>query len=298
MSLMSDTQGTPERVWALVQLLVAHGGRIPREEVRHWLDPLGSPIREATAITQTVGAASSLALVKHDTTSKSVALSSNDAPRDLLAFTDWVHNRLVGLSESHPDAVVLRAFAWFVANSAEQQGTTWMNGRTNTELADSIRSALGNDSEGATFNATRYPRWRDWITFLGLGYDMPLKGTTIFFPYVVERMRRLRVDIFNDFDAREEVDAEAFLGTLSTLMPYLDGGTLFADMAQRIGWTPSSGSLSPVTSTALRELHDRGVFALRMYGDTRGAWALSPDPTHKIQAFRTVSQGIQRTPHG
>ena len=295
---MSDTQGTPERVWALVRLVVAHGGRISREEVRHWLDPLRSPAGEATAITQTVGAASSLELVKSDTTSKSLTLSSNEVPSDLLAFTDWVHNRLVGLCESHPDAVVLRAFAWFVARSAEQQGTTWLNGRSNTDLADSIRSALESDSEGATFNPTRYPRWRDWITFLGLGYDMPLKGSTIFFPYVVERMRRVRNEIFSDIDAGEEVDAEDFLRKLSNLMPYLDGGTLFADMAQRIGWSPTSGRLSPVTSTALRDLHDSGVFALRMYGDTRGAWSLSPDPTHKIRAFRTVSQGIQSNPHG
>ena len=296
MSLMSDTQGTPERVWALVRLVSAHGGRMPRDDVRHWLDPLHSDAREATAVTQTVGAASSLALVSHDTTSKSLILGINEFPGDLVAFADWVHERLIGLPDFHPDAVVLGAFAWFVANSAKQKGMTWMNGRSTNDIADSIRSALGNDSEGATFNATRYPRWRDWITFLGLGYDVPFKGGAIFLPYVVERMRRIQNDVFKDTGA--EVDAKAFLARLSSLMPYLDGGTLFDDMAQHIGWSPTLGRLSPVTSTALRELHDRKVLELRTYGDTRDDCALSPDRTHKIQSFRTVSQGPMDNPHG
>ena len=296
MSLMSDTQGTPERVWALVRLVAVHGGQMPREEVRHWLDPLHSDAREGTAVTQTVGAASSLALVNHDKTSKSLILGINEFPSDLAAFADWVHERLVGLSESHADAVVLRAFAWFVANSAKQQRMTWMNGRSTNDVTDSIRSVLGTDSEGATFNATRYPRWRDWIAFLGLGYDVPFRGGAIFLPYVVDRMRRIQNNLFKDTGA--EVDAKAFLARLSNLMPYLDGGTLFDDMAQRIGWSPTMGRLSPVTSTALRELHDRRVLELQTYGDTRDDCALSPDPTHKIQSFRTVAQEPRDNPHG
>ena len=298
MSLMSDTQGTPERVWALVRLVAARGGRIPREEVRHWLDPISWDASESTAVAQTVGAASSLELVNLDATTKSLILGINKIPGDPLAFTDWIHERLVGLPSLHPDAVVLRAFAWFVANSAKQQGTTWMNGLSNQNIADSIRSALGHDSEGATFNATRYPRWRDWITFLGLGYDVPLKGSTIFFPYVIERMRRLRDDIFKDVNTSVEIDAKAFLERLARRMPYLDGGTLFDDMAQRVGWSPTSRQLSSVMSTALRGLHDCGTLELRMYGDTRDAWSLSPDPTHKIGAFRTVSQGRRFNSHG
>lgn len=295
MSLMSDTQGTPERVWALVRLVAANGGRLPREDVRHWLDPLHSDAGEATAITQTVGAASSLELVNHDTTSKSLNLSINELPSDLAAFGDWVHKRLVRLSDSHSDAVVLRAFAWFVANSAKQKGMTWMNGRSTGDIADSIRSTLGTDSEGATFNATRYPRWRDWIAFLGLGYAVPFRGSAIFLPYVVDRMRRIQHDLFKDTAA--EVDARAFLTRLSNLMPYLDGGALFDDMAQRIGWAPTVGQLSPVTSTALRQLHDRRILELRTYGDTRDDCTLSPDPTHAIQSFRTVAHEPNNNPH-
>lgn len=292
---MSDTQGTPERVWALVRLVAAHGGRMLRDDVRHWLDPLHE---NATNVAQTVGAASSLALVHQDTASKSLTLGINEVPGDQLAFADWVHQHLVGLPESDPDAVVLRAFAWFVANAAKRQGTTWMNGRSNKHIADAIRADLANDTESATFNVSRYPRWRDWITFLGLGYDVPLKGGAIFFPYTVDRMQRLRHDMFKGVDAGTEVDAIAFVERISNLMPYLDGGTLFLDMAQRIGWAPTEGRLSPVTSTALRELHDRGILTLRMYGDTRGAWSLSPDPAHKVEKFRTVSQGTPNNPHG
>lgn len=289
MSLMTDTQGTPERVFALARLIAARGGHIPREEVRHWLDPQNDEDKESTAITQTVGAARSLALIRVDNASNSLVLDVNSLPDNPATFSDWVHERLVGLRDDHPDGVVLQAFAWFVASVDQHRGTTWLNDRSNTDIADTIRGVLGGDGQGSTFNSTRYPRWRDWITFLGLAYDMPLKGSNIFYPFVVERMRRLLDELFKGKDTGDEMEAEVFLKRLSTRMPYLDRGSLFADMAARIGSAPKPGSLSPVTSTALRTLNDLGLLELRMHGDARDAYSLSPDPTHRPSAFRTVA---------
>ncbi len=294
MSLMTDTQGTPERVFALAQLIAARGGQIPRDEVRHWLDLTSADDKESTAVRQTVGAASSLGLVGVDTASKSLVLGVNNLPRDRATFSDWVHEQLVSLPQAHPDAVVLRAFAWFVANVGKHRGTTWLSDLSNQQIADAIRSDIASDEEGSTFNVTRYPRWRDWITFLGLAYDVPLKGGNVFYPYVTERLRRLYDELFEGIDAGQEMEVEAFLTRLSDRMPYLDNGPLFVDMTERVEWSPSPGRLSPVTSTALRDLHDSGVLELRMHGDARDAYSLSPDPTHRIAAFRAVVPTARR----
>src|SRR5437762_5592214 len=109
MSLMSDTQGTPERVWSLVRLLGAHGGEMPRHDVKEWLDPLERDTL-GTAVANTIGAASSLGLVSTDNNGKSLRLEVSDLPRDIDCFSDWVHDRLAKLPGDDSDAIVLAAF--------------------------------------------------------------------------------------------------------------------------------------------------------------------------------------------
>jgi len=80
MSLLSSTQGTPERVWSLVSALHANGGTLDRTETIEWLNPGflrdGQDIRERPdALNQTLGAASSLHAIELDR--DSVRLSLN-----------------------------------------------------------------------------------------------------------------------------------------------------------------------------------------------------------------------------
>ena len=68
MSLLSDTQGRPERVWSLLRLLQALGGRVPRSDVNTWMMPASFRDSEESLsqVTQTIGSARSLGLVEDD----------------------------------------------------------------------------------------------------------------------------------------------------------------------------------------------------------------------------------------
>ncbi len=287
MSLMSDIRGTPERVWSLVRLLDAYDGELPREEVFHWLDPLGTD-EKGTAVDNTIGAARSLALISADEKGSTLRLDDHNLPKDIDGFSDWVHARLVGLPSDHADAIVLTAFAWFIAMSGKHRNTTWLK-KSGNDIADSIRHDLASDGEASTFNVTRYPRWRDWIQFLGLGFDMPVRGGTVFYPHVTERMERVIVrDFIHVFDAGADIEAEGFLEHLAEAMPYVDEGRLFKAVAARVDWASQAKQLSPVTSTALRDLHDDGRIELVVRGDERQMYQLTPDPAHRISAFSFV----------
>src|SRR5258708_4152099 len=159
MSLMTDIQGTPERVWSLLNLIHAHGGEMTRVAVKQWLDPFDSDPKD-TAVTNTIGAAASLDLVSTDSSAKTVKSQLPEFPKDISAFGDLAHSRLVQVTSDHGDSVVLEAFAWFVARSAKETRTTWISQYSTDELCDLIRHDITVGADDKRFNTTRYPRWR------------------------------------------------------------------------------------------------------------------------------------------
>lgn len=283
MSLMTDTQGTPERVLALLQLLSAHGGRLPQTQIRPWLDPLE---REQKAVDQTLGAARSLGLVQSQ--GAEIALDVGDCPADIDGLADLVHRRLVAIQQNDANAVVLETYAWFVARSARERGTSWIVRYNNTQLTDEINHALQREGETHTFNTTRYPRWRDWIGLMGLGLDCPKPGGDHFLPFASERLAIELSALEEQSVPGAPVKAERFVRLCSERMPYLDAGVAFERAARRIDWRPTARALGPVFSDALRDLHDRKRVELQMTGDTPDAYRLSDDPAHKVKAFSAV----------
>ncbi len=287
MSLMSDTQGTPERVWSLVNLLAGHDGELSRGGIKVWLDPFQTDTK-GTAIQNTTGAAASLDLVESDRSSDTLRLLPEDLPDTQSDFADWVHAKLVATPPEHGNSVVLEAYAWFVANCAREKGTIWIERETADSLTERIRVDLTSEAEEGRFNKTRYPRWRDWIAFVGLGLDLPIPRGQAFFPYATVRLERELGALRDRFGIDEEIPAETFLYALVQRMPYLDGGQLFQTAADRIHWSPPPRQLSIVTSSALRELDDDGVLELKMYGDAPNAFTLHPEPTQRKKAFISV----------
>jgi hypothetical protein len=296
MSLLSDTRDTPRTVWALVQLLAAHDGELERNGVWGWMDPFdtgkddqGRP-KAGNALDQTIGAASSLGLVDTDAAAGTVTLAASDLPDDLAGFGDWVHNHLARVPANHPDRVVLETLAWFVASFARNKGTAWVRDHNRDSLAEAINTALLSDSsdgaEDNRFNTSKWPRWREWVGFMGLGLEAP---GTLFYPYPTTRLQRELEGLGNRLGFDHEIDAAPFLTAVAETMPYLDGGTLFEQAARRIGWHPNPWGLSTPLSVALRDLHEEGHIRLRMYGDTRDAFTLSPDTTSALKAIRTLT---------
>jgi hypothetical protein len=287
MSLMSDIQGTPERIWGLVKLLAAQGRELPRASIKNWMDPFDSDPR-GTALNNTISACASLGFV--DTKAESVCLTIGDVPDNMQAFADRVHTRLKETPSDHGDSVILEVLAWFVARSAREQGTTWVTDYSTSDLCDAIRNDIRVGEDDKRFNTTRYPRWRDWMSFLGLGVDIPRTGASqTFYPYVTERLVRVLTRLRATLGTDKEIEADDFLKALVGEMPYLDGGVLFEVALQRVKAARAPRQLSPVLSVALRDLQGDGLLELRMHGDARGALNLANDPTEKLQAFRYVT---------
>jgi hypothetical protein len=307
MSLLSDTRGTPNTVWALIHLLSTNAGELQQEGVSGWLDPLDTRIDEhgktkkGNTFDQTLGAAASLGLIENDRNSKTIKLLVSDLPSDIQGFSDWVHEHLATIPLEDSDSVVLEAFAWFVASCAKEKGTDWIKSLSREQLADNINAALLSDrkiaDEENRFNTTKLPRWRDWVGFMGLSIEMPSTGRPTFYPYVTGRFEREVKQLSEKLGHDEEITAATFLAALSERMPYVDGGAHFNLAAKRIGLKPTPRQLSIVLSNSLRELHDEGVLELKTRGDARDVYTLSKDQTHRIESFLTVTIKSPEAPH-
>jgi hypothetical protein len=135
-------------------------------------------------------------------------------------------------------------------------------------------------------NTTKLLPWRRWLAFMGLGVSLPLVQGTPDLPLPSTRIARELARA--DFPVDVEMPAADLLAALAERLPYLDGGRLYAQACQRIEHAASGRRLSPLTSAALRDLHDEGFLSLRPRGDAADAARLWDDPSHLIQTFSTV----------
>lgn len=274
MSLLTATQGTPGRVYALLRLLQEAGEALPTDSIAGWLVPRNVIEREEVprpkeALEQTISAARSLCLISE---SSPVSLSIQ-VPDTIEAFADLAHGQLCSLPAEDANAVVLKVYAWFVIRAEQDPGSLHRPGREAlvAEIDGAFPRSEGEDAR--TFNPTKFVPWARWASFLGLGSELP---NTPFFPYPAERiLRELRaIAAERGFDC--ELDFREVREQLSTRMSYLDGGEFFLEMAQRVGFR--ARTLSRVLSNALRDLHQEGQIQLTALGDSAERVPFAPDP--------------------
>lgn len=285
MSLLSDTQGRPERVHSLLKLLEAHGGKLGRQEIQAWLMPRALGKERTTAADQTLGAAKSLGFIKAEERRAEQELTVSPVPEDPAGFGDLVHNRLLD-APNVADRVLFEAYAAVLVRCEQEQGTAWLKIDTVAEVSNFIRHALaGADGAKDQFNEEKSPPWRAWLVAMGMAWDTQEMG---FHPQPTVRLERELPEIGNLLGFDKEIPAAKFLAQVAQRMPYVDSGPVFEDMARRIRWSRGTPRLGVVLSETLRELHDDQVLQLVLRGDTTGATALAEDPTHKIQSFGFV----------
>lgn len=289
MSLLSNPQGTPERVWSLVAGLAAIGKSASRETYDGLLNPgyLKDGVENRakdTLAANAHGAALSLKLVEAGRDEARLLIES---PSDFAAFADHVHDHLAKLSTGDPDAPILETYAWIVADSDRNRGTHWIYQSGREEFADRANSALlGEDEDGKPMNTTKLVPCRRWLAFLGLGISLPLDGVPDL-PLPIERISRELNR--SDFSPNTVMDADDFVSWIARRMPYLDRGRLFIQACQRIDHVPAAGRLSPLLSAALRDLHDQGVIQFVLSGDAVDRVRLTEESTHAFDAFTTVT---------
>jgi len=296
MSLLTATQGTPNRVFGLLRLLSEAGTPLSVETIAGWLVPentIGNNevVRPKEGLEQTLSAARSLRLLSDG----SPVTATAEVPNTIQAFADLAHQHLCDLPATDANAVVLKVYAWFVLR--EDRDAASLHRRERDGLASEIDGAFprAKDEDPKAFNSTKIAPWVRWVSFLGLGMELP---NTIFFPYPAERVLRELRRIAADAGFDRDMDFREVQKELSKRAPYLDHGDVFLEMSDRTGWRPRT--LSRVLSGALRELHQEGEIRLIALGDSADRVQFAPDPNdltglpgaNRIRVFEEASRAV------
>lgn len=274
MSLLTATSGTPNRVYALLRLLHEAGESLSMEEIAGWLVPRyligkAEASRPKEGLEQTLSAARSLRLVSNGYP----VFPTAAVPATIDAFADLAHLNLCALPADDANAVILKVYAWFVIRVDQDPGSLHRPGRETlvAEIDGAFPRSEGEDAK--TFNDTKLKAWARWVSFLGLGSELP---HTPFFPYPAERvlceLRAIAAEL--GFDC--ELNFREVQERLSARMAYLDGGEYFGEMSQRLGFR--ARTLSRVLSNVLRDLHQEGQIQLTALGDSAERIPFAPDP--------------------
>lgn len=302
MSLLTDTQGTPERVWSLLRLLSSKGGSLSSSEIEAWMNPDfrggGVMAREPLSVSvyQTIGSAASLGFM--ESPKRGEYRLAVPLPASLDDFADLVHASLVATDADQANSVMLEAYAAVVALTERHGGTAWAN-KTRLDFAADIDHGLRavDERDGERrFNSTKYPAWARWMSFLGLGIEVPIAGgRNTFYPYPTGRLERELRLLAEELPPGREHDVDTVLRCLSRRMPYLDEGRCLLVAAERLGLGLRPRTLTMVLSGAFRDLHDDGRLVLATPGDAADAFALGRDPTHPLKSVKTLTVVIQET---
>lgn len=289
MALLTATQGTPHRIWSLLQILGARGEALLREEIEGWMNPEihieGQSSRsEKSAVSQTIDATAGLGLV--DRNAGLLSLSIKEVPKNAEVLADEIYSRLASPAEGDADAVVFEALALVLAKSDAEKVHHWASLMDRQSLADFLRDALGPGHDGKTydrFNDTKLTPWKRWLEFLGLWREFPHGMAQ---PVLTKRLRRevSRADLAPD----TEMDAVDFLAKLRAQMPFIDGGELYEQACERLRIPSKRDELSNCFSAALRELDASGIITLVRRGDASGGFSLSRNKFSKIGTFHAV----------
>lgn len=294
MSLLTATQGTPNRVFALLRFLSEAGTPLSTESIGGWLIPrnlvAGSPAnRPKEGLEQTISAARSLRLISDGPLITAVV----DVPAVIQRFADLAHKHLCELPGGDANAVVLKVYAWFVLRADRDVAGLYRPDRESLVAEIDRVFPRSGDEEAKTFNPTKFAPWTRWVSFLGLGADLP---NTPFFPHPVERVLRELRAIGADAGFDRDLDFREVQLQLGKRAPYLDGGDIFLEMADLTAWRPRT--LSRVLSGAFRELHQEKEIRLVALGDSADRVPFAPDPTdltpgaNRIQIFEEAPRAL------
>ena len=277
-------------MWSLIGGLQAAGGILPHDDYIALLNP--GYDREGTSIMvdrnlagDSTGVAAALGLVTKE--EGTYRLTVNDVGP--VQFADLVHDRLLAAEDGSPDAVILEAYAWLVAESHRRKDLGWSAAPDRDDFVDDMLVGLtGQDDDGTRpMNTTKLPAWRRWLVFLGLAIDLPMtlrRSAWHFCP-----ARRIALELERAGLPRGATLAGAeFARIVGERCPYLDGGRKYRQACRRLGYVHPSRDLSAAMTIGLRELEADGVLEFSLLGDSGDALHFVPDPSFRNNSFNRV----------
>jgi hypothetical protein len=270
MSLLSDTQGRPHTVRAVIQTMKLLGGKLPDDEVVRWFLPgpfQGEDAEKAKSrVSQTLGCARSLGWVETDR--RVHRLINLEIPTTPDAFLDHLHATLCA-TDKVEDRRVLEAYSVVVIHMEEERTTDWLKDWTAPRLADFIDLAIRGGEEGPrTFNTTKLTAWPEWLEGIGLAWNSKSeRSLKQFLPDPMPRLQRELPHLGAELGFDRELSPYEFLRALGRRMPYLDGGAILQDISERMKRPLPQDRVTLVLARALRELGEDGGLTLVSRGD-------------------------------
>jgi len=292
LSVLSQPQGTPERVWSLIDGLQAAGGLLRQEDFVALLNPGYTREGSTVAVHRTqaqnaVGVSTSLKLVEKEGSEFRLAVATGITRE---SFSDLIHDVLLEFRGAEPNAVMLDAYAWLVAESHRRKDLAWCADMDRTSMVEAMLVGLtGDDDDGSRpMNTTKLPAWQRWLVFIGLCEDLPTPSKSNFWHF--SPARRIAREL-----ARAEVEVDMpmsgsdFMRLIALRCPYLDGGRKYAQACTSIGYTHGPRELSAALTVGLRELEADGILDFNLIGDSSDALYFVPDPSFRTNSFNRVT---------
>jgi hypothetical protein len=276
-SLLSNPQATPERVFAVIELVHELGGTATSGQVLGWMQPTGSKAESAIKATLTV--AVDLRLLSLDGDRYHVV----GAPLSWKSYADTVHHALATVEQHDADALLFEVLAWMVALDARQLAET-TSGCTAATCAGKISDGLpgGFADDARRFNPTKLTPWVRWMEFLGVGLDGG--DQCHFIPFLADRMARELAALIVPGEDRA---IGSVYPSLLARMPYLDHGPVFARVdPNRAHRGPKE--LGDVSSRSWLELHVRRAIVVTTVGDSTHQMPLSTE-IRGVSPFAAIS---------
>lgn len=263
-------------------------GRVKQSDAKEWLAPTyrsseNAAPKDTERVREVFRVARDLTLLDAENDDW---VSSRELPATRRHLALHVHAHLRNLPATDPDAVLLRAYAW-CAGFVEAHGTAKMVDMGSGDMAREISASLGRTAEAdddKAFNPTKLPAWKDWMVFLGLGWN-ELPGARGFVP---DPSRRIAEELPTLTLGHQRMEGGDFMLAISKSLPYLDGGDLFTEACQTRGIHPPKGQVSRLLSDALRTLDELGFLKLIVEGDAKTGVGLYRDPLSNVHFFSHV----------
>ena len=272
MSLLSSTQGTPERVRSLSNLLVSLGEAQDAAQLERLLAPRGL-VGESigSVLSHSLNVAKDLRLIRTVEGGR-YAPEDGIGPMDEDAFADHAHDVLCSTEDLN--TIVLQSFCYLLLRSDRERGADWIRNMNRDGIANAIDAGLPRHTETEQgkrqVNGTKLTVLMRWWSYLGL-CTSSIPGIYVY-PDPSDRLSRVvkRSLTTGVLEAGVQTDPREFRRVVCEAAPYLDSGSMSSSVQISSGLELDEQSASWALTTGVEQLEFDGTLEIVASSDASG----------------------------
>lgn len=290
MGIVNESQVEPRRLQALIRL-ISYLERQTRQDVIDLLQPAALMDKFQSKETQsasknTYRVAVECGLVKENDEKVLALQVSNAQIETMLAFQAHMQKSILGDTEQRQPNYLFSLFsAWYAVQNERVCYELVAKGYDVVFCAEVFPGV-----EDRPFNSTKFPAWRKWASFLGLGWPTRISSREVLVPDATKRLKNILPSFFQE---ESKIRFGLFMERLASTCSELDGGMLFNYCWQASRGAEQPGnSVSLMVSTGLRTLQGMGIIKLIHQVDALDTWHLYPAEGHQQQVTHIEWLGV------